>query len=105
MNYTESMYSVEQSKTFRTWLNDLRDGLARVRITARIVMAKEGSLGDCEPVGGGVHEMRVHVGPGYRLYFVHRGQRMIFLLMGGDKASQRRDIKRAKAMAEELDKE
>lgn len=105
MNYTQPMYSVEQSKTFRAWLNDLRDGLARVRITARIVMAKEGNLGDCEPVGDGVHEMRVHVGPGYRLYFVHRGQRMIFLLMGGDKASQRRDIKRAKEMAEALDKE
>ena len=68
-------------------------------------MAKEGNLGDCEPVEDGVYEMRVHVGPGYRLYFMHRGQRMIFLLMGGDKASQRRDIKRAKAMAEELDKE
>lgn len=68
-------------------------------------MAKEANLGDCEPVGDGVHEMRVPIGPGYRLYFVHRGQRLIFLLMGGDKASQRRDIKRAKAMAEELDKE
>jgi putative addiction module killer protein len=58
------MYSVEQSKTFKAWLGDLRDGVARVRIAARIVMAKEGRLGDCEPVGGGVHEMRVHVGPG-----------------------------------------
>ncbi len=105
MNYTKPVYSVEQSRTFRTWLNDLRDSVARVRITARISMAKEGNLGDCEPVGGGVHEMRVHVGRGYRLYFMHRGQRMIFLLMGGDKASQSRDIKRAKAMAKEIDKE
>ncbi|MDP2795364.1 MAG: type II toxin-antitoxin system RelE/ParE family toxin [Sulfurisoma sp.] len=99
------MYSVEQSKTFRVWLNELRDDMARVRITARIVMAKEGNLGDCEPVGDGVHEMRVHVGPGYRLYFTHRGNRVIFLLMGGDKSTQGRDIKRAKAMAEEIDKE
>ena len=68
-------------------------------------MAKEGNLGDCEPVGDGVHEMRVHVGPGYRLYFTQRGQRVIFLLMGGDKSTQSRDIKRAKAMAEEIDKE
>lgn len=105
MNYTNPMYSVEQSKTFKAWLNDLRDGVARVRITARIVMAKEGHLGDCEPVGDGVHEMRVHVGPGYRLYFVHRGERIIFLLLGGNKSSQSRDIKRAKAMAEEIDKE
>ncbi len=105
MNYTYSMYSVEQSRTFKAWLNDLRDAKARVRITARIVMAKEGNLGDCEPVGDGVHEMRVHVGPGYRLYFTQRGQRVIFLLMGGDKSTQSRDIKRAKAMAEEIDKE
>ena len=68
-------------------------------------MAKEGNLGDCESVGDGVHEMRVHLGPGYRLYFVHRGQRIIFLLLGGDKASQRRDIKAAKAMARELDED
>jgi len=99
------MYLVAQSKTFKAWLNDLRDGMARVRITARIVMAKEGNLGDCEPVGDGVHEMRVHVGPGYRLYFVRRGERIIFLLLGGDKSSQSRDIKRAKAMAEEVNKE
>lgn len=99
------MYSVEQSSTFRAWLNDLRDGLARVRITAKIIMAREGNLGDCESVGDGVHEMRVHVGPGYRLYFVHRGQRMIFLLLGGNKSSQSRDIKRAKAMAAEIEKE
>lgn len=99
------MYSVEQSSTFRAWLNDLRDGLARVRITAKIIMAREGNLGDCESVGDGVHEMRVHVGPGYRLYFAHRGQRMIFLLLGGNKSSQSRDIKRAKAMAAEIEKE
>ena len=105
MNYTKRMYTVEQSGTFKAWLNDLRDAMGRLRITARLSMATEGNLGDCEPVGDGVHEMRVHVGPGYRLYFVHRGQRIIFLLLGGDKASQRRDIKAAKAMARELDED
>jgi len=105
MNYTGYMYTVEQSGTFKVWLNDLRDAMGRLRITARLSMAKEGNLGDCEPVGDGVHEMRVHCGPGYRLYFVHRGNRIIFLLMGGNKATQRRDIKQAKAMAEELDKD
>lgn len=105
MNYTSPIYSVEQSRTFCEWLHDLRDPVARVRITARIVMAKEGNLGDCEPVGDGMHEMRVHVGPGYRLYFTQRGQRVIFLLMGGNKTTQSRDIKRAKAMAEAMDKE
>jgi len=99
------MYSIEQSGTFRAWLNDLRDPVARFRITARITMATKGNLSDCKPVGEGVHEMRVHVGPGYRLYFTQRGKHVIFLLMGGDKSTQRRDIKRAKAMAEDLDKE
>lgn len=105
MSYTYTMYTVEQSGTFKAWLNDLRDAMGRLRITARLSMATEGNLGDCEPVGDGVHEMRVHVGPGYRLYFVHRGNRIIFLLMGGDKGTQRRDIKRAKEMAAALDKE
>ena len=68
-------------------------------------MAGEGNLGDSESVGDGVHEMRVHVGPGYRVYFVHRGQRVIFLLHGGDKSTQSKDIKRAKAMAKEIDEE
>lgn len=99
------MYTVEQSETFSIWLNGLRDALARVRITARIVMAKEGNLGDCEPVGDGIHEMRVHVGPGYRIYFTQRGRRVIFLLLGGDKSTQSKDIKRAKAMAKELDED
>ena len=105
MNYTDPMYTVEQSGTFKAWLNDLRDAMGRLRITARLSMATEGNLGDCEPVGDGVHEMRVHVGPGYRLYFVHRGNRIIFLLMGGSKGTQRRDIKRAKEMAAALEKE
>lgn len=99
------MYTVEQSETFSIWLNGLRDALARVRITARIVMTKEGNLGDCEPVGDGIHEMRVHVGPGYRIYFTQRGRRVIFLLLGGDKSTQSKDIKRAKAMAKELDED
>lgn len=105
MEYTQSVYTVEQSETFGIWLNDLRDSMARVRITARIVMAKEGNLGDCEPVGDGVYEMRVHVGPGYRLYFTQRGHRVIFLLLGGDKSTQSKDIKRAKVMAKELDED
>lgn len=99
------MYVVEQSDTFKAWLNDLRDAIARLRITARLTVAAEGNLGDCAPVGDGVHEMRVHVGPGYRIYFVHRGNRIIFLLNGGDKATQRRDIKRAKEMAAALDED
>lgn len=99
------MYVVEQSDTFKAWLNDLRDAIGRLRITARLTIAGEGNLGDSASVGDGVHEMRVHVGPGYRIYFVHRGNRIIFLLNGGDKSTQRRDIKRAKEMAAELDED
>lgn len=105
MNYTGPMYVVKQSDTFKAWLNDLRDAIGRLRITARLTIAGEGNLSDCAPVGDGVHEMRVHVGPGYRLYFVHHGKRIIFLLNGGDKSTQRRDIKRAKEMAAELDED
>lgn len=102
MNYTGSVYSIEQSNHFADWLAGLRDSKARLRITARIVMAGEGNFGDCEPVGEGVHEMRIHVGAGYRAYFIYRGRRMVFLLCGGDKASQKRDITKAKDMAKAL---
>jgi putative addiction module killer protein len=64
--------------------------------------AAEGNFGDCEPVGEGASEMRVHVGPGYRVYFTRRGARVYLLLVGGSKASQKRDIKAALRMAREV---
>lgn len=94
------MYTIIRSSDFDTWLSNLRDNIGKARILARINAAERGNLGDCEPVGDGIHEMRVHVGPGYRLYFTQRGPLMIFLLLGGDKSTQRRDIKRAKAIAQ-----
>jgi putative addiction module killer protein len=97
------MYSVQQTQTFAKWLSGLRDMRAKARIVARIGQAKGGNLGDVKSVGGGVSEMRVDVGPGYRLYFTRRGEVLIILLMGGDKASQDRDIKRAQAMLQELE--
>jgi putative addiction module killer protein len=75
---------------------------AQVRIVARIRLAEAGNLGDWAPVGGGVSEMRVHFGPGYRLYFTWRGGVLIVMLAGGDKGSQARDIKRAQRIATEL---
>ena len=75
---------------------------AQAQIVRRIERAQAGNLGDTAAVGEGVREMRIHYGPGYRLYFVQRGQEIIFLLMGGEKSSQTRDIKGAIQMSREL---
>lgn len=69
---------------------------------ARLRSAELGNLGDSEPVGEGVSEMRIHYGPGYRVYYKKIGNVLIILLLGGDKSSQKRDIKKAKALASEL---
>lgn len=90
---------------FHAWLSALKDKIGRARIAHRIRSAEHGNFGDCEPVGEGVSEMRVHVGPGYRVYYTRRGETVYLLLLGGDKSSQKRDIKRAIEMAGALDKE
>ena len=87
------------------WLKALKDKLGRARIVQRIRSAEHGNFGDCEPVGEGVSEMRIHFGPGYRVYFTRRGEVLYLLLLGGDKSSQKRDIKRSIEMARALDKE
>jgi len=79
----------------------LRDQKAKARIAARIVSAEKGNLGDVAPVGNGISEMRIHYGPGYRLYFATKGQQLIVLLIGGDKRTQKRDIQKAKSIAAE----
>lgn len=90
---------------FDAWLAGLKDNIGRARIVHRIRSAEQGNFGDCEPVGEGVSEMRVHVGPGYRIYFTRRAEVVYLLLLGGDKASQKRDIQRAIAMVRTLSKE
>lgn len=80
----------------------LRDNNARIRIAARIRRAEMGNFGDAEPVGEGVSEMRIHYGPGYRVYFVRQGTDVVILLCGGDKSTQARDIAAAKEMAKEV---
>lgn len=94
-----------QSEEFAAWLSGLADPRGKARIAKRIEQAEAGNFGDCEPVGGGVSEMRIHTGPGYRAYFTRRGEVVYLLLLGGDKSSQKRDIKRAKEMARKLDEE
>jgi putative addiction module killer protein len=80
----------------------LRDGQAKARVLARIASAQHGNFGDCKAIGAGVSEMRIDVGPGYRLYFVRRAEIVYLLLAGGDKSTQVRDIRRAKTMMREL---
>lgn len=96
------MYTILRTSVFADWLDGLRDERAKVRIAVRIISAEKGNFGDCSPVGDGISEMRIHYGPGYRLYFTRRGEVIYLLLCGGDKSTQKHDIKRAKAMLEAL---
>ena len=97
------MIEVRQTKTFLEWRAGLRDSVARKRIGARIDRLSFGNFGDVKPVGEVVNELRLDFGPGYRIYFVQRGDVLVVLLCGGDKSSQVRDIVEAKQMAQELD--
>ena len=99
------MFTFVRHAVFDAWLRRLPDSKGKARILARIKSAEHGNFGDCEPVGEGVSEMRVHVGPGYRVYFTRQGRVVYVLLCGGDKSSQKRDIKRAKALARELEED
>jgi len=91
---------LEQTENFRLWEQKLRDRRARTLIAARLLRLAEGLLGDVGPIGDGVSELRIHHGPGYRVYFLRRGDSRVVLLCGGDKASQSRDIAKAKRLAE-----
>lgn len=83
---------------FTDWLNGLRDKIAQARIRIRLRQVQAGNFGDCEPVGEGVIELRVHVGAGYRVYCARHGKTIVLLLCGGDKGSQVADIKRAREL-------
>ena len=96
------MYSVRLTQQFQTWLDELRDRKAQIRIAARLRLAEAGNLGDWKSVGGDISEMRVNFGPGYRLYFTGRGSLLVIMLAGGDKSSQDRDIKRAQRILKDL---
>ena len=96
------MIEIRQTAVFATWLRALRDRQARARIQVRIDRLQLGLPGDARPVGEGVSELRIDYGPGYRVYFMRRGQEIIVLLAGGDKRTQDRDIKRAIQLAHDL---
>jgi putative addiction module killer protein len=93
---------VRQTETYAAWFASLRDRTARARINIRLRRLSLGNYGDVKPVGGGVSELRIDYGPGYRVYFVQRGQNLVVLLAAGDKDTQSRDIATALELAQEL---
>jgi len=93
---------IRQTAAFTRWIKGLADRRAKLAIAKRIDRLAYGHMGDARPVGEGITELRVHMGPGYRVYFMRRGDTIIVLLCGGDRGSQARDIVRAKALADEL---
>ena len=92
---------IRQTPIFNKWLRTLRDRSARSRIVDRLKRLALGHVGDTKPLGDNVHELRFAFGPGYRIYYIWKGDRLVFLLSGGDKDSQSRDIVKAKALAKE----
>jgi len=100
--YNSVMIEIRQTEAYFHWFDSLRDRQARARINARIRRLSLGNFGDVKPIGEGVSELRIDFGPGYRVYFVQRGQTFVVLLVGGDKRTQDRDIKKALKLAREL---
>lgn len=96
------MNSILTTEVFDSWFASLKDMQAVRRVQARIDRAEDGNFGDCEPVGEGVSEMRIHYGPGYRVYFAKRGMEIVILLAGGNKSTQSKDIKTALEIAQRL---
>ncbi len=96
------MIEIIYTDEFRNWLDELKDLKARKVIAVRLQRVVDGNFGDVAPVGNGISEFRIHYGPGYRVYFVRRGQTIVVLLSGGSKKSQARDIMRAKILAQQL---
>ncbi|MEW5893157.1 MAG: type II toxin-antitoxin system RelE/ParE family toxin [Pseudomonadota bacterium] len=95
------MFEIFQSTTFANWLGALKDNRARMHILARLDRVALGNFGDARPVGDGISELRIHYGPGYRLYCLRSGMRVVVMLCGGDKSSQARDIEQAKIIAKD----
>ncbi len=94
---------IRKTEIFVDWLEGLRDSRAKARIITRLDRMEMGNFGDVKPVGGGVNELRIHYGPGYRVYFVRRGPVVVILLCGGDKRTQHADIVKAKKLADKLE--
>ncbi len=96
------MVEIRQTETYLQWFRALRDRQAKARINVRIRRLSMGSPGDVKPVGKGVSELRINYGPGYRIYFIQRGEDLVILLAGGDKKTQGQDIRTALNLAQDL---
>jgi len=97
------MFSVRPLPEFTAWMDGLKDETVRGVVLARIKRLERGLIGDVQPVGEGISELRIHLGAGWRLYFTQRGTQIIVLLVGGSKRTQKSDIKRARTLAAMLD--
>lgn len=97
------MIEIRQTEHYAKWFKALKDHMARARIDVRIRRLSLGNPGDVKPVGEGVSEMRIDHGPGYRVYFLTKGNELILLLIGGDKSTQEEDIAKAKQIAKDVD--
>lgn len=102
MEYSSFVLEIRQTEPYAAWFDGLRDKRATARINARLRRVSLGNLGDARPLGDGVSELRIDYGPGYRVYLVQRGPALVILLTGGDKSTQRKDIKRAKELARDM---
>lgn len=99
------MNTLNSTPEFNAWLSSLTDKVAKARIIQRLDSAALGNFGDCEPVGEGISEMRIHYGQGYRVYYSRIGSVVYLLIIGGNKSTQKRDIKKAKQLFSRLGKE
>lgn len=99
MGYTSFMIEIRQAETFEEWFSGLTDGRARARIDVRIRRLSLGNPGDTRSVGNGVMELKIDYGPGYRVYYVNKGESVVILLAGGDKRTQFKDVEKAKELA------
>jgi putative addiction module killer protein len=97
------MYTVKRTPEFDAWFDGLKDSLTRKRLALRLRKAELGNLGDVRSVGEGVFEMREFFGPGWRMYFAHRGDVLVVMLGGGDKSAQQADVAAAKALARAIE--
>lgn len=96
------MIEIRQTETYSDWFASLRDSKAKARIDVRIRRLSMGNPGDVKPVGEGVSELRIDYGPGYRVYYIKRGETLVILLAGGNKTTQQKDIKVALDLAQDL---
>lgn len=97
------MFTIKRTAEFDAWLFGLRDTMTRIRLAKRLDKVQRGLLGDTKPVGEGVHELREDFGPGWRMYYAQRGDVLVVMLGGGDKATQQADIEAAIALSKTLE--